>query len=611
MGGSKSDNNKDGKFRRRENPMFFLSQKNSSRTISAASIGAGLTSGAAGMKQQELPNDLSANAPPNRNGPILIKGTLNEKSSIFAAPRQNDIGPSRDSKQWTSKDKPPPEDDDDDNDDHNSDTNIEPAISSTLARSLQQPEKDVDDAQKETEGNKKHTQTKQQPLQRNGPYSVSNDVKVSFSDDETDTATDSSTMLLRPDLSQTTDFSSREQEASLLWTNSSKVGMEEERLSGFRVENILPSVSRLFAFFSTGDKRICDDKDDSRYSWRRRHARSLEEGIRFERKGSGVTELSELSSLLDKAQLDYAGKSQAAGRRFIERTLMGLINALAGEVEDLDVTVDGKSYTPFWRKEVNEVRINFSRLGFKPLQMGGCDVASKKKSSASRYDTSAQDKSEAALDLSLVESADEAFDRIDVDNSGALDSGEIASALAIVSELGSDEVGMEEFATELVEMYDTNGDGVVDREEYQRMVEDMAALQKARLEQRSQSEKENSKENGPLSGLKKSVQTLSQDIKNKAVEVADGMKSIAGGDETTAKPEKLFGSITLSDLKLDLRRVVFGGIPLLKRVSAFFGVWAFIECASCFFADSLLTFPDNSWWPTYPRAFHHDYKRFL
>jgi hypothetical protein len=131
-------------------------------------------------------------------------------------------------------------------------------------------------------------------------------------------------------------------------------------------------------------------------------------------------------------------------------------------------------------------------------------------------------------------------------------------------------------------MYDTNGDGVVDREEYQRMVEDMAALQKARLEQRNKSEKETSKESGPLSGLKKSVQTLSQDIKNKAVEVADGMKSIAGGDETTAKPEKLFGSITLSDLKLDLRRVVFGGIPLLKRVSVFLELGVHSMCFPLF-----------------------------
>jgi EF-hand domain pair len=557
--------------------MFFLSQDNNSSTMSGAGAVTGLKSGAPRLKQQVFLNGHSANSPPNRNPPSPRKGTLKEKSSTIAAPSQNNIGPFRDNGQWTIKSKPPPEDDDVDNDDDKSDTRTEPAISSTLARSVQQPEKDVFDAQKETEGNKKHAQTKQQPLPRNGSYFFSNNEKVLFSDNETYIATDVSTMLLRPDLSETNDFSSCEQEASLLWTNSSKVGCEEERFSGLRLENILPSVSRLFGFFSTGEKKSCDDKDDSRYSWRRRHARSLEEGIRFERKSRGVTELSELSSLLDRAQLDYAGKTQVAGRRFIERTLMGLINALAGEVEDLDVTVDGKSDTPFWRKEVNEVRINFSRLGFKPLQMGGCD-----KSCASRYGTSAQEKAEAALDLSLVESADEAFDRIDVDNSGALDSGEIASALAIVSELGSDEVAMEEFATELVEMYDTNGDGVVDREEYQRMVEDMAALQKARLEQRNKSEKETSKESGPLSGLKKSVQTLSQDIKNKAVEVADGMKSIAGGDETTAKPEKLFGSITLSDLKLDLRRVVFGGIPLLKRVSVFLELGVHSMCFPLF-----------------------------
>ena len=331
-----------------------------------------------------------------------------------------------------------------------------------------------------------------------------------------------------------------------------------------RISRALPSlkrkvVSKVSSVFS---------EDDSRNLWRRRHARSLEEGIRREKTKDWRKELSELSSLLRRTQFDT--QRVQVGRRFLERTIMGLINALADEVEDLDVTLDSISGTPLWRKEVNEVRVNFSRLGMKPLRMGGCEAAEQVISKSSRDDK----------DLSSIECADEAFDRIDVDNSGALDSGEIANALARVSDHDSDEKAMEALASELVELYDANGDGVVDREEYQRMVEDMAALQKARLDTREGVDDGN---RGPLSGFKKSVQSLSQDIRNKAVEVADGSWSPLSnkGRKDDIKPkEKTFGSIILSDVKLDLRRLAFGGVPLVKSVRTMAKFCWSIKCTS-------------------------------
>ena len=289
--------------------------------------------------------------------------------------------------------------------------------------------------------------------------------------------------------------------------------------------------------------------------WRRRHARTLEEGIRREQS-------SELSFLLNKAQ--WKGR----GRRFVERTIMGLINALAEEVEDLDVSLKAVSNTPLWRKEVEELRIGFSRLGFKPLRIGGM------KERSTGNDT----------ELSLVQSADEAFDRIDVDNSGTLDRDEIALALSLVSALKPDKESLDELAAELVDLYDTNGDGVVDREEYQRMIEDMASLKQRRKESEEGKALPLSKQNKTenlFSGFKKSVMAFSEDIsskanevKNMAVEVATATKmAVVNGtrkdqdNHLKIEKEKEFGSIVMSGLKLDLRRLVFGGFPLVKTVS--------------------------------------------
>ena len=295
--------------------------------------------------------------------------------------------------------------------------------------------------------------------------------------------------------------------------------------------------------------------------WRRRHARTLEEGIRREK-------TSQLSFLLSKAQIE-ARKER--GRRYVERTLMGLIHGLAEEVEDLDVELK-TSRSPLWRKEVNQMKINFSRLSFKPLRVGGM-----KKPKPKQQIENAQDIDH--YELSSVKSADEAFDIIDVDNSGTLDRGEIASALSLVSALETDEKSLDGLAAELVDLYDFNGDGVVDREEYQRMVDDMARVQQERQEETKK------KVEDAFSSLTNSVgntfKSFSQDfttkateVKNKAAEVAAATTRAASaklGNRTIEEvPEELvktIGSIVMSDLKLDLRRLVFGGLPIIKHIT--------------------------------------------
>jgi hypothetical protein len=89
----------------------------------------------------------------------------------------------------------------------------------------------------------------------------------------------------------------------------------------------------------------------------------------------------------------------------------------------------------------------------------------------------------------------EAFERIDADRSGTLDRDEIAMALDLATSSDSDEKLLAVLASELVELYDTNGDGVVDFEEYQFMVNDMAELRKIQLERKQDGE--NSAERHP------------------------------------------------------------------------------------------------------------------
>lgn len=324
------------------------------------------------------------------------------------------------------------------------------------------------------------------------------------------------------------------------------------------VSNLDKARSTLFNSLSTQNKaEPSSETDISEYSsdetvetpslrrlWRRRYARTLEEGIRRER-------ATELSDLLNKAQID--AKRQGP-RRYVARTLMGLMNALAEEMEDLDIDFTAQPKSPFWRKEVKEIRINFSRLGFKPIRMGGSDKYDRNGDAVIKELAPLEDQK-----LSLVDSADEAFDRIDKDKSGTLDSTEIAEVLSSISGLETDKDSIEELASDLVDLYDDNSDGVVDREEYQQMVEDMARLRPSIDEDSTTS---------PLIRVKASVQSISRGISKKAAQVAAVASRSSSEDTDDFDPnEREMGSILLSDLNLDLRRLLFGGLPIIKRVT--------------------------------------------
>ena len=361
----------------------------------------------------------------------------------------------------------------------------------------------------------------------------------------------------------------------------------------------------------------------TRSMWRRRRARSAEEGIRREK-------ASELSSILAKAKASANDYSSAAQRHYAARTLTGLITALADEVDDLDVEVDARRDTPIWGKHVDAVRIKFSRLGFKPLRMGGLDIAMQ--DYKQRFPTS-NDNSTAlrSVDRQLLDlsCADEAFDRIDADNSGALDSDEIAEALTQAAVGPTEKLErknvefLKRLASELVDLYDFNGDGVVDRTEYQSMVEDMAALQKEQEEEDRKGQEKDQQENASflasagtaissaagsvgkwfsgffsregnnesltvngerpfptsndtaavlfadqVNGENRTMETVADaaiavvaDVVNETKDTSQDLFAAAG-----RKKQKEKGSITFSDVKLDLRRLVFGAVPILKHI---------------------------------------------
>lgn len=359
----------------------------------------------------------------------------------------------------------------------------------------------------------------------------------------------------------------------------------------------------------------------TRTMWQRRNARSAEEGIRREKASV------ELSSLLARA----GTPPETTSKRYAARTITGLINALAEEVDDLEVEVDARRDTPLWGKHVDAVRIKFSRLGFKPLRMGGLDET------LEYYKQKFPDTERGAFtidrQLTELECADEAFARIDADNSGALDRDEIAEALTVAAG-SSDEAErkrmsetLKGLASELVALYDFNGDGVISRDEYQSMVEDMAALREAQKEEERKKleaeEAEKAKEdeswftaaanfvsgsvnfvtgffnknqteavngtgvNGESGVMEETDLVVSgaaepaelslmgvNDDGDYAAIVADQVRDQleAAAPKVVSESEfesvtKSLGSITLSDLKLDLRRLLFGAVPILKHIT--------------------------------------------
>jgi len=90
---------------------------------------------------------------------------------------------------------------------------------------------------------------------------------------------------------------------------------------------------------------------------------------------------------------------------------------------------------------------------------------------------------------SVTSTVDEAFSSIDVDKSGKLDRSELATALAEAMSGGNNKGGgvrrvsanpesIVKLAGSLLRLYDTNGDGELDRNEYASMVEDIALIRR-------------------------------------------------------------------------------------------------------------------------------------
>jgi len=309
------------------------------------------------------------------------------------------------------------------------------------------------------------------------------------------------------------------------------------------------------ALTATGDEE--DKQFNHNTHWKRRHARSIQEGIRRET----TTQLSSLFTSKSK-------QLTTSKRHYVARTIMGLLNALADEADGLEVEVQTRPETPLWRKQVDAVQIRFSRLGIQPLRMGGL------------YDDMQEllEKPEQVYQLANVSCADEAFRRMDADHSGALDGDEIAQALNLAASTDTDAESMQGLASQLVDLYDLNGDGVIDREEYQHMVEDMAALRRVQKEKQSQQQSEEHlslvKRLGNIlrwavQSLVGLISTAPKEIANKTSEELfnDDINSGNNSSRLVDTLPKGSGTITFSDMKLDLRQLAFGAIPIIKRIT--------------------------------------------
>lgn len=306
----------------------------------------------------------------------------------------------------------------------------------------------------------------------------------------------------------------------------------------------------------------------TRSLWRRRHARSIAEGIRRER-----SKTKKLSSLLQKARQDTID----ANRQFLRSVITGFISAVAEKSEGLSVKVKTRKGTPFWEKHIDSIEIAFSRLDFRPIRIGG--IAKGKVSKGIGAESNQQEilrpsnkKMSDALNTTDVDCMIEAFQRIDADNSGTLDRDEIAEALESLTYSNSDSDLYAELASELVDLYDANGDGVVDFEEYKLMVEHMADLrdnqQRINNEAETKLADEESSKRRWLSFGKSDRVNNDEEIEVLTNSTLSYNDSVINADSDIIDPMRSStGAITITDLKLDLRRLVFGAVPGVKKIT--------------------------------------------
>ena len=279
------------------------------------------------------------------------------------------------------------------------------------------------------------------------------------------------------------------------------------------------------------------------------------------------------SEISIQTEFPSSRSEKATKREFFSRTIAGLLMALAEEAEGLEVNVDVDDDTPFWDKTLNSINVKFSRLGFRQMRFGGLDnvlneleesLAPSEKFSFARGLFRAGER---------PTTADEAFDQIDLDNSGSLDEVELAQALKMAAILGGNAFGarsnevVADMASKLIRLYDSNGDGVVDRDEYRVLVQDMSALRDARLReeyhQQSSNQRKRSWFRRRRDGISNSdVYDGSDDAFRDDKKIVD----ITNDDDFWESIEQGEGSIVFDDMRLDLRRLLFGLIPGMKKV---------------------------------------------
>lgn len=418
--------------------------------------------------------------------------------------------------------------------------------------------------------------------------------------------------------------------------------------------------------------------------------------------------------------LGYGKRRKRSQREYVGRTMAGLIAALAEEALDLKVEVHAQHRSPLWRKTVDSIKISFSKLGFKPLRIRGVEALSQTVEDweGGLYGNEKRDYAKNLQSTIMTEStsdgygfknlfgigvnkqgvnAEEAFRQMDKDNSGALDQEELVAALnmaisdhqetevsnrmPLVESLPSPsfrfvetgtpdpmwatsrtEAVLERLAARLVQLYDTNGNGVVDQSEYLTMVEDMAELRRSKRDKllldvknrfgmgylRNVMVKTLSSYFKKWGGDENNVSTGNHKDKNngeeslEVLEIDDISLDDQSVDSLDADEEELLkhsssikipkydpmlvgsqtgeGSILIENLKLDLRRLVFGAVPILKKVSMYAVVENLIARLHIFRGRftkrscEIILRPilsGRSWWSSYFGAIHRYSHRIL
>lgn len=303
----------------------------------------------------------------------------------------------------------------------------------------------------------------------------------------------------------------------------------------------------------------------------------------------GNPETAELPSTLSHSkqrnllQQTLLSKTSWTSRRYGARTITGLLHALSKEVVDLFVDIQARSDTPFSNRLIEKVTIRFSRLVFPPLSLGkgAGKIREKKgiefvKDKVSQWILSTELDPSTGTDRAMRKRdeknlADETFDRIDLDKSGLLDKDEISFALSQATTALAPttvEPVIEKVADKLVQLYDCNGEGFMDRLGYRRLVQDMASLRKKASNRWRSSFKTTIMSTWSWIRGKRNANFSSISIfESNTTEQTRKLASSQFQQTYQASNIAASGSITICNLRVDLRRLLFGAIPFIRHLT--------------------------------------------